>query len=215
MKKKWLVTTITVLLTFCMQNVCAAIYSPETGVNSFDSSIEAEVEPIYSFSLPPDATITYPDKEVQIGNLVVGELFLKSEERLTITVIPGTMTGTANQSLKLNYEVYCNPPINLNASNSGEAYNITVKLHADELAKADVGRYKAALLFQVTSYPDEKVVWEGTTNVTVIKSGSKEDPVDPPKTSYIINWCVTAIVLVLLWFLWLFVVRYRFKEKRK
>jgi len=182
-KKQWLIIAIAVWITFLTRPVYAAICTPEKEANIAGTSIQAVAEPIYSFTAPPNATIIYPDTEVVIGDFVVGDLFLASGEWLTVTVIPGRMTKTNDSGLRLPYDIYCYPPIILNASNSGDAYSVTVKISADEFADAAAGRYKASLLFQVTSHPDEKVVWEGTTVVTAKMPGGAEETEEPGETT--------------------------------
>ena len=74
----------------------------------------------------------------------MGELFLKSGEWLTVKVTPGRMTKTNDIGLWLPYDIYCYPPIILTASNSGEAYSITIKIKEHEFAYAAAGRYEAS-----------------------------------------------------------------------
>ncbi|MGI5848985.1 MAG: hypothetical protein ACOX8Q_02775 [Christensenellales bacterium] len=182
-KKRWIIIAIAVWITFLTQPVYAAINSPENGVTIAGTSIQAVAEPIYFFSAPPNVTIIYPDTEAVIGDFVVGDLFLASGEWLTVTVITGRMTKTNDSSLRLPYDIYFGPPVMLNASNSGDAYSVTVKISADEFADAAAGRYKASLLFQVTSHPDEKVVFEGTTVVTAKMPGGAEETEEPSATT--------------------------------
>jgi len=181
LKKPWLIITIAVLVIFLARPV-SAICTPEGSENLTGTLIQAVAEPIYSFTVPSNAEIIYPDTEAVIGDLVVGDLFLASGEWLTVTVIPGRMTKTDNSGLMLPYNIYCYPPIILNASNSGDTYGITVKINNHEFANAAVGRYKASLLFQVISHPDEKIVWEGTTIVTAKKRGVFDETEEPVET---------------------------------
>lgn len=218
-KERWLIIAIAVWITFLTRPVYAAICTPEKGTNIAGTSIQAVAEPIYFFTKPPNATIIYSDTEAVIGDFVVGDLFLASGEWLTVTIIPERMAKTNDSDLALPYTIYFDPPVMLNASNSGDAYSVMVKISADEFADAVAGRYIASLLFQVTSHPDEKVVWEGTTVVTAIpgetagpgETASPEKTPPPggeilnPNTGDIIICCgLTVVALALLLLLLLF-----------
>lgn len=165
------------------------------------TTVKALAEPVYSFAKPPDSTIVFPDTETVIGDFEVREVFIESDEWLTVSVIPGEMTGTAGSGLRLSYEVHWNPPAAIDQSNKGDRYSVTVKIDKDDFSRAAKGSYVVPLLFRVTSYPKGKVVWEGTAVVTAVKP----DDTSPrsPDTSNIVNWCIIALAAMMLVLLWL------------
>lgn len=182
-KKRWIIIVIAVCIIFLTRPVYAAISTPEKGANIAGTSIQAEAEPVYSFTAPPNATIIFPKTEAVIGDFVVGDLFLASGEWLTVTVIPGSMVTTNDAGLELAYDISFYPPEMLNTSNIGDAYRVKVKIDSYEFVYAIAGRYKASLIFQVISHPDEKVVWEGTTVVTAKMPGGAEETEEPGATT--------------------------------
>ena len=184
MKKKCLlIILITISIVFIAQPAHAAVYNLQTDDRFASTSISAVAEPEYSFVLPENATIVYPEKEAVLGDFVVGDLLLAGDEWISIMIIPGAMVKTNDSKAAIDYSTYFDPPERLDSSNSGEAYNVTVVIDADESRIAAAGKYEASLLFRAISHPDNKVVWEGEAFVIVEMPGKAEETQEPGVTA--------------------------------
>jgi hypothetical protein len=156
---------ISVLIILLVQPVCKANAGMAT------SKVELVADSEYEFTLPQDTELPYPQAAAKIGDFIVGDLFLGSYEELAIQLKTGEFVSEG-EPYALPYTVEFSPPGRINADNIGEAYEVNVKLDKEALRLAPAGRYRAEILFRVVSYPENKVVWQGTTTISIEKSAN-------------------------------------------
>lgn len=156
------------------------------------SDVQAVVEPVYSFTAPPDAWLNYPDTRMTLGEFAVGELLLASGETLSVGLTPGTLTTADGNALP--YTVSFSPPKVFDGSESGRAYNVAIEIDADTFGEVAGGIYTASLLFCVVSRPASETVWQTETVLTVAKGNGSLDA-DVPFTGILAsvpNWWYAA-----------------------
>jgi len=141
---------------------------------SVKTDVSAVVYPFYEFTLPPSATVRYPNTQVLVGQFGVNDLLLLEGETLSIELIPGAMRarGTGNV---LPYSVTFNPPATVDAANIGEAYDVVVTIDAAAFAATRRPFHDADLVFRVRSLLTGDIVWQGTTTVTARKTPPNQD----------------------------------------
>jgi len=140
-----------------------------------DTDVSAVVYPFYEFTLPPSATVTYPNTTALIGQFGVNDLLLLERERLAIELVPGAMRGRGYAGDVLAYSVSFNPPALVDASHIGQSYDIWVAIDGDDFDGATRSFYDATLEFRVRSLLTGQVIWRGTTTVTAFKAQGDGD----------------------------------------
>jgi len=162
------------------------------------SDVQCVVEPVYSFTAPPDAQLNYPDNRLTLGEFSIGELLLANGESLSVTVTPGTLKTSEGDTLP--YTVSFDPPETFGVNESGTTYHAAVEIDKTAFRSAASGTYTASLLFEVVSYPAGKTVWQKQTTLTVVKPQSIDDD-NVPSTgileSGLFLWCTAATVIVM------------------
>ena len=156
-----------------MITLAAMPVSAGAAASEFNSSdVQCVVEPVYAFTLPPDALLYYPHTRLMVGQFRVGELLLVNGESLGVTLTPNPLQKPDGSTLP--YTVSFSPPDEINDSQSGQAYDIAFEIDADAFHSAKAGTYTASLLFRVVSYPSNNVVWQGITTITTEKTQNPE-----------------------------------------
>jgi hypothetical protein len=135
-----------------------------------DVDIRAVVNPVYEFTLPPNATVRYPNTQLLVGQFGVSDLLLLEDERLSIELVPGTMAARTNVGDVLPYTVAFAPPTAVDSANIGQSYSVRVIIDADAFDDATRTVYEADLVFQVRSQLSGEIIWRGTTTVTARKT---------------------------------------------
>ncbi len=88
-----------------------------------------------------------------------------------------------NPALMLPYHVDFNPPPIVSTTDIGDSYEAKIRFDPGVLENAAAGTYQAVLRFRVMSHPDDVVIWEGFTTVTVTAQGQDESTPSVPVTS--------------------------------
>lgn len=141
----------------------------QTGAGGTSSSeVKCVVEPVYTFTVPADAWLQYPNNRMALGQFCIGELLLAGGETLSVVLTPGALQTSNGEELP--YIVSFNPPEAFDQGASGQACDILLEIDADAFQAASTGAYNAKLLFSVVSSPSEKVVWQGTVAVAAEKA---------------------------------------------
>jgi hypothetical protein len=168
--KRWIYAILAALVVLTAQPLIAAA----EGRGFVDTDVSAVVYPFYEFTLPPSATVRYPNTQVLVGQFGVNDLLLLEGETLSIELIPGAMRarGTGNV---LPYSVTFNPPATVDAANIGEAYDVVVTIDAAAFAATRRPFHDADLVFRVRSLLTGDIVWQGTTTVTARKTPPNQD----------------------------------------
>jgi len=184
--KRWACALLALLIVLAVQPICA-LAAPDTARTEVTATIDSRFE----FTLPPSATVTYPNTTALIGQFGVHDLLLLERERLAIELVPGAMRGRGYAGDVLAYSVSFNPPALVDASHSGQSYDIWVAIDGDDFDGATRSFYDATLEFRVRSLLTGQVIWRGTTTVTAFKAqgdgqegdeGGDEGGVVPPDT---------------------------------
>lgn len=167
--KRLIFSVLAALFVLAMQPICSFAAS-----DTAQTDVTATVESRFEFSLPPDATVTYPNTTVLVGHFTINDLFLESNERLSIELIPGAMTARGTGTV-LPYNVAFNPPAMVDAANIGDAYDVVVTIDAAAFAATRRPFHDADLVFRVRSLLTGDIVWQGTTTVTARKTPPNQD----------------------------------------
>jgi len=183
-KKCLLCFLISVVL---LLSAAAPAYAAENGAAAAAASgtvVQAKAPSVYVFAAPQGATIASPQNQIGLGNFLISDLFLEDGEWLSVTVIPGALTHNRSGNT-LPYQVQFNAPAVIGMSNIGQAYQATAVIDANALANAYRGTYYAVLQFRVISHPDGRIVWQGTSTLTVeVPYGAEwEEPESSAPTS--------------------------------
>lgn len=136
------------------------------------SEITCTVQEIYDFSVPDDAEITFPKTSEYLGDFVIGNILLKSNETLRLNLNIGMLTKTDENNTVITYDVIFNAPGEIDKTKIGYAYGIGVSIDPNEFIDAEPGTYRAPLKFQVVSNTSGEVVWEQTVNLEAVKNSS-------------------------------------------
>jgi len=128
--------------------------------------IQAKAPSVYVISAPVGATVTAPQNQCGLGCFQICDLFLEEGEWLSAALIPGPLTHDPSGHT-MPYQVQCSLPPVIGMSNIGEACQATAIVDANALADAYRGTYRAVLTFRVVSHPDGKIVWQGTSVLTL------------------------------------------------
>lgn len=134
------------------------------------SEVTCIVQEIYDFSVPDDAEITFPNTSEYLGDFVVGNILLKSNETLRLNLNIGMLSKTDDDNSVITYDVIFNAPGEIDKTKIGSAYGIGVSIDADEFKGADPGTYRAPLKFQIVSNTSSEVVWEQTVYLEAVKN---------------------------------------------
>ncbi|NLT98035.1 MAG: hypothetical protein GXW96_07810 [Christensenellaceae bacterium] len=181
--KRWIYAILAALVVLMAQPLMAAAEGP----GSKDTDVSAVVYPFYEFTLPPSATVTYPNTTVLVGQFGVNDLLLLEKETLAIELVRGVMRARGYAREVLAYDVTFEPPYLVDASHIGQSYDVSVAIDRDAFDGATRAFYDATLEFRVRSMLTGEVVWRGTTTVTAFKAqgdGQEGDEggVVPPDT---------------------------------
>ena len=168
MLKRYAIIAFAVMIALAAMPVSAG--AAANGLTSSD--VQCVVEPVYAFTLPPDALLYYPHTRLTVGQFRVGELLLVNGESLGVTLTPGPMQKPDGSALP--YTVSFSPPAEFDDSQSGQAFDIAFEIDADAFHSAKAGTYTASLLFDVVSYPSNRIVWQGITTITTEKAQNPE-----------------------------------------
>lgn len=136
------------------------------------SEVTCIVQEIYDFSVPDDTEITFPNTSEYLGDFVVGDILLKSNETLRLNLNIGMLSKTDDNNSIITYDVIFNAPGEIDKTKIGSAYGIGVSINSDDFKEADPGTYRAPLKFQVVSNTSGVVVWEQTVNLEAVKNSS-------------------------------------------
>ncbi len=164
-----------VLLTLAWLPAGVSAASASAGLTSSD--VQCVVEPMYSFTPPPDAELYYPNTRMTLGEFAIGELLLASGETLSIGLSSGALAAADGNAIP--YAVAFDPPESFDEREAGEAYSVSVEIDAEAFRAAADGTYTAFLRFTVVSRPADKTVWEKETVLTVVKAGDGGDEAVP------------------------------------
>ena len=162
--KRWVFTLLALLTVLAAQPVCS-LAAPDTA----QTEVSATVDPRFEFSLPPDTTVTYPDTTALVGQFIINDVLVESDERLAIELVPGVMRARGTGTV-LPYTVTFNPPATVDAANIGDAYDVVVTIDAAAFAATRRPFHDADLVFRVRSLLTGDIVWQGTTTVTARKT---------------------------------------------
>lgn len=132
------------------------------------SEVKCVVEPVYAFTAPADAWLTYPNNRMVLGQFTIGELLLAGNETLSVVLIPGALQAANGDTLP--YTVSFSPPEAFDQGASGQAYDVSLEIDEDAFQAASAGTYNGELLFCVVSSPSEKVVWQSSVAVVTEKA---------------------------------------------
>ena len=166
--RRYLILALATLAMLAALPVCAYAENSELA----SSDVQCVVEPIYAFTLPPDASLEYPQAQLMVGQFQIGELLLSGGETLSVTLTPSSLESPDGEALP--YAVTFEPPQKFDETQSGEAYAITVRLNEDAWDTAAAGTYTASLRFSVVSYPANKVVWQDEITLKSVKAQNPE-----------------------------------------
>lgn len=136
------------------------------------SDVTCTVQEIYDFSVPDDAEITFPNTSEYLGDFVVGNILLKSNETLRLNLSIGMLSKTDDNNTVITYDVIFNAPGEIDKTKIGFAYGIGVSIDSEEFEDADPGTYRAPLKFQVVSSTTGEMVWEKTVYLEAVKNSS-------------------------------------------
>ncbi len=165
---RWIFAVLAALIVLTVLPLAAAAASGQPGLVGMD--VTCTVEPVFEFTLPPDATIRYPNTSVLVGQFSVGDLLLREGEQLSVELTPGTMAARSNTGVVLPYTVSFSPPAAVDENHIGRSYGVVVTLDPDVFDAATRTLYDADLLFQVRSGLTGEVIWQGITTVTARKA---------------------------------------------
>ena len=164
------------------------------------SDVQCVVEPIYSFTVPPNAWLNYPDTRMTVGEFAIGELLLANGEALSVTLTPGALQTPDGDTLP--YDVSFSPPPVFDESAIGEAYRVAIEIDAAALNSSPAGTYTASLLFCVVSHPANEAIWHEATAVAIVKPQAAEsvDQEGVPSTGILASgiylWYVAALAVI-------------------
>ena len=133
------------------------------------SNVSCTVQETYDFTVPDDAFIQYPQTQVYLGEFTVGDILLKSGEKLNIMLTAGQLTKWGNNNSAIPYNVIFNAPSNFDRAAAGTSYGIAVEIDKDSFNDAESGTYSGSLLFQVVSSFGEEIVWEKDVVITALR----------------------------------------------
>lgn len=136
------------------------------------SDVTCIVEEIYDFSVPDDAEITFPNTSEYLGDFVVGNILLKSNETLKLNLNIGMLSKTDDNNSVISYDVIFNAPGTIDRTKIGSAYGIGVSIDSKEFRDAAQGTYRAPLKFQVVSNTSSRIVWEQTVYLEAVKNNA-------------------------------------------
>ena len=171
MNKRDLIRAAAVFLALAALSVGARTAAEPTAAGTSSSDVQCLVEPVYSFTAPPDVRLSYPNSRIQIGQFGIGELLLESGETLSVTLTPGALQTPGGHALP--YDVSFEPPESFDERQNGAVYDISLTIDAAAFDAAEAGTYTAMLAFNVVSHPAGKTVWKHSTLFTAEKlSGS-------------------------------------------
>lgn len=159
-----------ILIAGCPFSAFALDNGIEQGLEG--SEITCTVQEIYDFSVPDDAEITFPKTSEYLGDFVVGNILLKSNETLRLNLNIGMLSKTDDNNSVITYDVIFNAPGEIDKTKIGSAYGIGVSIDPDEFEDADPGTYRAPLNFQVVSNISGEVVWEQNVYLEAVKNSS-------------------------------------------
>ena len=159
-----ILSALVILASFPLVSTAA---TPQPGLS--DTEVTCTVDSRFEFTLPPDATVTYPNTTVLVGQFTINNIFIESNERLAIELVPGVMRARGTGTV-LPYTVTFNPPATVDAANIGDAYDVVVTVDAAAFAATRRPFHDADLVFRVRSLLTGDIVWQGTTTVTARKT---------------------------------------------
>ena len=197
-RKLFLAAAVLFTLALLPAGACAETSAATEGLTASD--VQCVVEPIYSFTVPPDAWLNYPDTRMTVGEFAIGELLLANGETLSVMLTPGVLQTPDGDTLP--YDVSFSPPSVFDQGAIGEAYDVAIKVNTDALNAAPGGTYTASLLFCVVSHPANEAVWQKATTVTITKTQGSEsvDQEGVPSTGILASgiylWCVAALAVI-------------------
>lgn len=181
---------LAVLIAMTIQLLVIGLTSVNVNAaGSSSSDVECVVNPIYSFTTPPDASLHYPDTRITLGAFTVVELLIAKEETLRVTMTAGTLTTPVGDTL--TYVTSFSSPGAFDAREVGNTYPVAIELDAEAFNQAASGTYTANLLFEVVSSPEEQTVWQKQTVLTVTKI-QWDDNTFPP------DWLIAAVVALVV-----------------
>ena len=161
--KRCMIALMAALIILMAQPVCS-FAALSDGASLVDTDVSCTVEPVFEFSLPPDATIRYPNTSVLAGQFGIGDLLLRNGEQLSVELTTGRMAARTNAGDVLPYAVTFNPPAAVDENQIGQSYGVAVTIDADAFDDARRSVYDAALLFRVRSLLTGEVIWQGHDN---------------------------------------------------
>jgi len=142
--------------------------APQPG--SSDTVVTCTVDSRFEFTLPPDTTVTYPNTTALVGQFTINNIFIESDEQLSVELVPGVMRARGYAGEVLRYSVEFNPPFPMDESHIGQSYDVWVAINGDDFDAATRTFYDAALEFRVRSTLTGEVIWRGATTVTAFKA---------------------------------------------
>lgn len=169
------VAVIAVLIIFIAGWPFGALALDDSAKQGLEGSdVICIVEEIYDFSVPDNAEITFPNTSEYLGDFVIGNILLKSNETLRLNINIGMLSKTDDNNSVITYDVIFNAPGEIDKTKIGSAYSIGVLINSKEFKNADAGTYRAPLRFQVVSNSSNEVVWEQTVLISAIKPIEQE-----------------------------------------
>ena len=170
MKKR---TRTYLLIIIALLSVCPHTASfADTGT----TEVTATVNPVYSFSVPPDTVIPYKQTDTFLGQFKVNDILLGDGEVLTLEVTAGPLRRGSGSELP--YTLEFTPPQIITEADIGRTFDASVQIALDDFLAAKSGTYKGTLTFSIISSLTDSVVWSGETELTVKKPGAVQKP--PP-----------------------------------
>ena len=133
------------------------------------SNVSCTVPETYDFTVPDDAVLQYPQTQLYLGEFSVGDILLKSGEKLNIFVTAGQLKKPGSADVVIPYNIIFNAPSDFDSSAAGTSYGIAVAIDEDVFGAAESGTYRGSLLFQVVSNIGGEVVWEKDVVITALR----------------------------------------------
>lgn len=166
--KRWMIALMAALIILTAQPVCSLAVLSD-GASFVDTDVSCTVAPVFEFTLPPDATIRYPNTQAVIGRFGVSELLLESGEALTVELVPGAMAARGTGGA-LPYSVSFTPPAVVDETHVGQSYDVVVTIDPAAYAATRRTFHDATLTFRVRSLLSGAIIWQGVTTVTARKT---------------------------------------------